>query len=116
MENRWPKVMNHQLLTLRNRKALAARRGMAAITDTRMRDKSMKSGLQSHLKLILGYLNCGPSNIVVVKWTKGGHFLNRYQREGQLLKRSSPIINSQLEHSVCQENFLLSFNFLNQIC
>ena len=44
------------------------------------------------LKLIFGYLNCRPGNIVVSIAQKGWQFSTRYQR-GQLLKRSKITAN-----------------------
>ena len=40
------------------------------------------------LKLLFGYLNCTPSNIVVSIAQKGWRFSTRYQGGGELLKRS----------------------------
>ena len=40
------------------------------------------------LQLLFGYLNCTQSNILVEYSTAGWRFSTRYQRGGQLLKRS----------------------------
>ena len=72
---------------------LCARRGFAAITDPRLHPTAHeRHGHEQQsaiaLKLLFGYLNCRPSNIVVKYSTEGGGDSLLGTKGGQLLKRS----------------------------
>ena len=74
--------------------ALCARRGFAAITDPGLHPTAHeRHGHEQQsaiaLKLLFGYLNCRPSNIVVKYSTEGGGGGSLLgTKGGQLLKRS----------------------------